>query len=343
MAKTSWKYILFLFILFNSFFACTDKTDDTSETATTTQIRFVNISPIPFDFFVKTNDTILFETPLSYGEISEFLPIDIGNIDFVFCEEQSSKSIFNVEISEFLADNDYTFFVVDTNFSENHFILRDAAMTKPSFVRFTNQSNFYNFDISVTTVDTSIYEQLPPFPTDTTSTTSSSIYLPANTYTFQLYEAIENTLLRTIDNIALNADSTYHINIGELYQSATTGEDTLDYEITKQAIEDTAYLSFIHAASNAPNLDILVINTVGDTIVLHQNLAFLPPNTNNFTTFLPCLADTYNLHFLEAGTPITLLEIPDIQLNIHEEKTFLIRGLIENQANEAPLEVVSFP
>jgi hypothetical protein len=343
MAKISWKYILFLFVLLNSFFACTDKTDDTSETITTTQIRFVNLSPIPFDFFVKTNDTMLFENPLSYGEISEFLPIDIGTIDFVFCEEPNNRTIFNVEIGEFLAENDYTFFVMDTSFSENHFILRDAAMTKPSFVRFTNQSIFYNFDISATTIDTSIYEQLTVIPTDTTNITTHQIELPSNTYTFQLYEAVENTLLRTIDNVELNADSTYHINIGELYQSVSTGDDTLDYEITKQAIQDTAYISFIHAASNAPNFDILAINANNDSIFLHQNLAFLPPNTDNFTAFVPLPIGNYDLHFLEAGTPIMLLEINDIQLNIHEEKTFLIQGLIENQANEAPLEVVVFP
>ena len=343
MSKTSWKYLLFLFILLNSFFACTDKTDDMIETTTTTQIRFVNLSPIPFDFFVKTNDTILLETPLSYGETSEFLPISTGTIDFVFCEEQSNRTVFNIETSEFLAENDYTFFVMDTSFSENHFILRDAAMSKPSFVRFTNQSTFYNFDISATTIDTSIYEQLTVIPTDTTNITTPQIELPSNTYTFQLYEAVENTLLRTIDNVKLNEDSTYHINIGALYLSVSTGEDTLDYEITNQAIQDTAYLSFIHAASNAPNFDILAINANNDTTILHQNLAFSPPNTDNFTTFIPLPTGNYDLHFLEAGTPITLLEIFDIQLDTNVEKTFLIQGFIENQANEAPLEVTTFP
>ena len=88
MVKKIVTYILLVLFISSTFYACRDKTNETSETISTTQIRFVNLSPIPFDFFVKTNDTILFDTPLSYGEMSDFLPISTGNINFVFCEEQ---------------------------------------------------------------------------------------------------------------------------------------------------------------------------------------------------------------------------------------------------------------
>ena len=343
MKKKSLTYILLMLFISSSFYACRDKTDDISDTTTTTQIRFVNLSPIPFDFFVKTNDTTLLDTALSYGEISEFLPINTGSIDFVFCEEQTNRAIFNVETSEFLAENNYTFFVLDTSFSENHFVLRENAIAKPSFVRFTNQSNFYSFDISTTKIDTSIYKNLTPSPTDTSEITSNLIELPSNTYTFQLYEATENKLLATIKNVNLNTDTLYHINIGELFQSVNTGDDTLNYSITQQAIQDTTYLSFINASSNAPNFDILAIKSTGDTLFLYQNLAFLASNNNNFTNFIPIPSANYTLQFLEAGTPILLLEIAGIQLNTNEEKTFLIKGLIENQPNEAPLEAATFP